>query len=228
MFGGDDQDVVTPVLPIRSAPLLQDRTFDWKPALNQSMRFLLIEHGFRLAFQPQTRSRLRGPFLSDYAESVKALGGWSDGDNWFLNYVAHPMQGAMTGYIQVQNDYKGRMLEFSNSGEYWRSRLKALAWNTAYSTQFEIGLLSESSIGNVGQRKGTSGYVDFVMTPAGGFAVMVAEDALDKYLVKKWEGRTGSLITRGVYRVALNPCRTFANVLRGKTPWHRDTRPLDY
>lgn len=32
---------------------------------------------------------------------------------------------------------------------------------------------------------------------------------------------------RGFYRVALNPCRAFANVLRGKTPWHRDTRPLE-
>jgi hypothetical protein len=176
--------------------------------------------------QAKTRKRLGGPFFSDYADSVKALGGWGDGDNWFINYVAHPMQGAASGYIQVQNDEQGRSVEFSNSQEYWRSRLKALAWNAAYSTQFELGPISESSIGNVGQRKGMSGYVDLVMTPAGGFGVMIAEDVLDRFLVQKWESRTDNLRVRGFYRVALNPCRAFANVLRGRSPWFRDTRPL--
>src|SRR5215203_3072545 len=223
---GNEQDAITPVLPL-SNPVTQDTTFEWKPALSQSMRFLFVEHGFRLVMQPKTRQRLGGPFVSDYIESVKTLSGWGDGDIWFINYVGHPMQGAMSGYIQVQNDPEGRHLEFSNDKRYWRSRLKALAWNAAYSTQFEVGPISESSIGNVGQRKGTSGYVDLVMTPTGGFAVMLAEDALDRFLVKRWESRTNSLQMRGVYRVAFNPCRAFANVLRGKSPWFRDARPLD-
>ena len=222
-----DGDVVTNVLP-STRPVLEDRTFQWRNAFNESMRFTLIEHAFRLTMQPQTRSRLGGKFFKDYADSVKAVGGWGDGDNWFINYVAHPMQGAMTSFIQVQNDPQGRTLEFGNGRQYWKSRLKALAWNTAYSTQFEIGPISESSLGNVGQRKGTSGYVDFVITPVGGFAVTLAEDALDKYLVTKWESRTDSLKMRGLYRVAFNPCRAFANVLRGKSPWHRDTRGLEY
>jgi hypothetical protein len=225
LTAGEDQDAIRPVLPL-AKPVLENRTFDWTPALSQSMRFLLIEHGFRLTMQPNTRRRLGGPFFSDYADSVKALGGWGDGDNWFINYVGHPMQGAMSGYIQVQNDPKGRMVEFSSDQAYWRSRLKALAWNAAYSTQFELGPISESSLGNVGQRKGTSGYVDLVVTPTGGFGVMLAEDALDRFLVRKWESRTESLRMRGFYRVALNPCRAFANVLRGKSPWYRDTRPL--
>lgn len=171
--------VVPPLLPT-PRPVLVDRTFEWKPALTQSMRFLFIEHGFRILMQPGTRGRLGGPFLADYADSVGSLSGWRDGDNWFLNYVAHPMQGTMSGYIQVQNDPEGRTAEFSGDPVYWR--LKALAWNAAYSTQFELGPVSESSLGNVGQRKGTSGYVDLVMTPAGGFAVMLVEDALDRYL----------------------------------------------
>lgn len=219
------RDVITPVLPI-TTPYVQDESFEWRPAVNQSMRFLFMEHAFRLGFQKQTRRRLGGPFMKDYVASVKSLGGWGDGDNWFINYVGHPMQGAMTSFIQIQNDPRGRKLEFSNTPEYWRSRLKALAWNAAYSTQFEIGPISESSVGNVGQRKGTSGYVDLVMTPAAGFAVTITEDALDKYIIKKWESRTDSLVRRGIYRVALNPCRSFANVLRGKSPWYRDTRPI--
>ena len=224
---GDAQDAITSVLPL-SNPVTQDTTFEWKPALSQSMRFLFVEHGFRLVMQPKTRQRLGGPFVSDYIESVKTLSGWGDGDIWFINYVGHPMQGAMSGYIQVQNDPEGRHLEFSNDKRYWRSRLKALAWNAAYSTQFEVGPISESSIGNVGQRKGTSGYVDLVMTPTGGFAVMLAEDALDRFLVKKWEARTNSLRMRGFYRVVFNPSRAFANVLRGKSPWFRDARPLRF
>jgi hypothetical protein len=88
----------------------------------------------------------------------------------------------MTGYIQGQNDLRSRLVEFSMAKRYWNSRLEALAWNAAYSTQFRNGPLRESSLANVGQRKGTSGYVDHVITPSGGFAVMLAEDALDRYI----------------------------------------------
>ena len=222
----DANTVAKPILPATAPLPSTDETFDWNPALTQSMRFLLMEHGFRLAFQPGTRRRLGGPFFRDYVDSVKATHGWGDSDNIFLNYVAHPMQGAMVGYIQVQNDPNARKLEFGRSREYWNSRLKALAWSTAYSTQFELGPISEASIGNVGQRKGTSGYVDLIITPTGGFAVMLAEDALDRFIVRKWEARTRSVPMRTFYRIAFNPCRAFANVLRGKGPWHRDNRPL--
>lgn len=217
-------ELANPILPVAPPPNQEPETFEWRPAMNQSMRFLLIQHGFRLAFQPGTRARLGGPFFSDWWESVKATEGWGDGDNPFINYVAHPMQGAMSGYIQVQNDPRGKRLEFGRDGTYWRSRLKALAWNVAYSEQFELGPISESSLGNVGQRKGTSGYSDHVVTPAGGFVVMLAEDALDRFLVRKLESRTDSGRMKAFYRTTFNPCRSFANVLRGKKPWHRDTR----
>lgn len=220
----DSGELATPILPVAPPPKQEPEAFEWRPAINQSMRFLLIQHGFRLAFQPGTRARLGGPFFSDWWESVKATEGWGDGDNPFINYVGHPMQGAMSGYIQVQNDPKGKKLEFGRDGTYWRSRLKALAWNFAYSEQFELGPISESSLGNVGQRKGTSGYSDHVVTPAGGLVVMVAEDVLDRFLVRKLESKTDSGRMKAFYRTTLNPCRSFANVLRGKKPWHRDTR----
>ncbi|HYP12892.1 MAG TPA: hypothetical protein VEQ63_03125, partial [Bryobacteraceae bacterium] len=81
-------------------------------------------------------------------------------------------------------------------------------------------------IGNVGQRKGTAGYVDFVMTPAGGFAWTLAEDWLDKRFIERWEANTNSVGKRTFYRVALNPARAIANMLRGKGPWHREGRAL--
>ena len=226
-IGGAAQDsgeLANPILPVAPSSKQEPEAFQWRPAMNESMRFLLLQHGFRLAFQPGTRARLGGPFLKDWGESIRATGGWGDGDNAFINYVAHPMQGAMSGYIQVQNDPSGKKLEFGRDGTYWRSRLKALAWNFAYSEQFELGPVSESSLGNVGQRKGTSGYSDHVVTPAGGFVVMLAEDAVDRFLVRKLESRTTSGKMKAIYRTTFNPCRSFANVLRGKKPWYRDSR----
>ena len=52
---------------------------------------------------------------------------------------------------------------------------------------------------------------------------MVTEDALDKYVIRKWEARTQSVPKRTFFRIALNPARSFANVLRGKGPWYRET-----
>ena len=69
------QDVVTPVLPL-TTKLETDQSFRWRPALEQSMRALFVQHGFRIAFQPETRARLGGKFFSDYAHSIKAVKGW--------------------------------------------------------------------------------------------------------------------------------------------------------
>ena len=76
------------------------------------------------------------------------------------------------------------------------------------------------------RERGTSGFVDFVVTPTGGMGMVVAEDWLDRYVVKPLESRTQSAGKRRFYRTLFNPQRSFANVLRGKLPWHRDTRPL--
>ena len=200
-------------------------TFDWKRAVAQSSCFLGIEHGFRLT-QAKTRSKLKGPFFRDWKESVAGVHGWDDGDSVFTNYVAHPMQGGVAGFIQIQNDTRGRSAEFSGSRTYWNSRLRALGWSAIYSTQFELGAVSEATIGNVGKKKGTSGYVDLVITPTGGLGMIVLEDVLDKYLLKMLEQRTNSVGKRRFFRIVFNPQRSLANLLRGKVPWHRDSRPI--
>jgi hypothetical protein len=224
LLAEDSTDLVSPILPMQDPPALE-KTFEWRSAFNESARLAFVQHAFRIAFQEKTRSRLGGPFLSEYAASAKIYG-WGDGDPWFVNYVGHPLQGAVSAYIQVQNDPSGRNVEFGATKEYWQSRLKALAWNTAYSTQFELGPFSEAAIGNVGQKKGTAGYVDLVMTPTGGFAWQVAEDWLDKRFIQRWEEGTHSVAKRTFYRIALNPGRALANIMRGKGPWYRDGRAL--
>lgn len=207
-------------------PTTVPKGFDWVGAINQSTAFLFVEHGFRLT-QRKTRAALGGPYWRDYANSVRGVCcRWGDGDSAFTSYVAHPMQGAVAGYIQIQNDPKGMRLEFEHSREYWVSRLKATGWSALYSTQFEIGpFLSEASIGNVGLKPGTSGFVDFVTTPAGGFGFILLEDWIDKKWIRKRELAGDSVQRQRWWRMLLNPNRTFANLMRAKVPWHRDTRP---
>lgn len=193
--------------------------FRWRPALEQSMRFLAVQHGYAFT-QPKTRRDLRGPFFKDYIRSVRSLHGWADGGRFFTNYVAHPMEGSLYGFIQVQNDPKGSRLRFRDAG-YWRSRAKALAWSAAWSTQFEIGPVSQASIGNVGLH-GKQTYVDIVVTPTVGLGLLVAEDAIDRHLIERIERTSDNKYVRIFSRMALNPTRSAANLLRFKKPWHRD------
>jgi hypothetical protein len=204
-------------------------TFDWNAAFRQSMIFLGIEHAFRLATEDGTRADLKGPFFKDYFRAVRSLRGWDDGDPFLVNYIGHPMAGSVSGFIQVHNDPKGVKEEVSLNKSYWRSRLKAFGWSFAYSTQFELGLFSEASLGNIGMRpygkaKHPMAYVDLVVTPVVGTGWLVGEDMLDLYLVRRLEDKIGNRVARLLIRTFLNPTRSFANLLRGKRPWYRDNR----
>ena len=188
---------------------------------------LAVEHGFRMS-EEKTRGEFAGPFWRDYLSSVRNLGGWDDGGHFHTNYIGHPMQGSISGFIQIQNDPRGRMQEFSWSKDYWMSRLKAMGWSAVYSTYFELGFpFSEAALGNVGLKPGKMTYGDLVITPALGTAWLIGEDALDRTLVRWIEGKTDSPAWRAVARGVLNPTRSFANLLRFKPPWHRDVRGLD-
>ncbi len=203
-------------------PRASDQSFQWLTAIKQSMVFLGVQHGYALT-QPKTRQDLKGPFFKDYARSVKSLRGWDDGGRFFTNYLAHPMQGSLLGFIQVQNDPKGMNLSYNESKAYWRSRLKALAWSAAWSTQFEIGPVSQASIGNVGLH-GKQTYVDMVVTPISGFGLQVLEDFVDQNIIRMIERRnSGNFAIKVALRMFLNPTRTTANLLRFKTPWYRDS-----
>ena len=200
----------------------EDQSFHWSAALKQSLIFLGVQHGYAMT-QPKTRRDLKGPFFKDYVSSVKSLHGWEDGGRFFTNYVAHPMQGSLLGFIQIQNDPRGMNLRYENSKAYWRSRLKGLAWSAAWSTQFEIGPVSQASIGNVGLH-GKQTYVDLVVTPLGGFGWVVMEDLVDKNIIQMIERRNpGKFYIKVASRTFLNPTRSVANLLRCKVPWYRDS-----
>jgi hypothetical protein len=192
-----------------------------------SLKLLFLEHGFRVAFQEKTRRELGGNFWGDYRRSVRIPSQWEDTDAWWVNYIGHPVHGAAAGYLWIDHE-PGAPADISLERRYWSSRGRATAWAAAYSLQFEIGPLSEASIGNVGMRSETTGWVDHVVTPVGAFGLIVAEDALDRFLVRWVETRVRNRFVRATLRLALNPGRTLSNTSTGRAPWHRAGRPLGW
>ena len=203
----------------------------WGPVLLQSFEFISIEHGLRMAFDPPSRRAIsnaieKGEFWQAYVRSLKTLHGWSDGNHFFVNYVGHPLQGAVTGFILVHNDPNGMNLQFGRQRAYWVSRAKAMGWATVYSIYWELGFpLSEAAIGNLGPdgRPGL-GAVDLVITETVGTAYLVTEDVLDQYIVRAVERKWCSPGASAAARSVLNLSRAFSNLLRWKAPWYRDSR----
>jgi hypothetical protein len=215
---GSGPDAPAPV-PVEKA----ESSIYWGGLTRESLLFLGVKHGFRWMTEPGTRN-MKGPFFQGYRDSIAGLHGWSDGDPFYVNYVGHPMQGAISGYIWAHNDRRYRTVEFGMNRDYWRSRLRAGAFAFAYSSQFEIGPISEATIGYIQSKPPAQGLVDHVVTPTLGVGWMVAEDALDRFVIRPFEDRVRNPYARMLVRGWLNPARSFANMMAFRAPWDRDTR----
>jgi hypothetical protein len=211
---------------LTATPDTQRRTgTDISGAVGDSLRLLAIEHGTRIAFQAKTRRELGGPFWSDYQRSVRWPGAWEDTDSFWINYLGHPIHGAAAGLIWLDHgEHESSRLSLERS--YWTSRARSTAFMAAYSLQFEIGPMSEASLGNVGLRPETTGWVDHVVTPVGGFALLVAEDAIDRYFIEWFERRITNRVARAAVRMLFNPSRMLANLAESREPWRRQGRPI--
>ena len=219
--------------------------YHWKGLLLQSLEFNLIESGFRLATDDSMRYQIaHKPYWHDYVASVKQFNmrRWNDGDSFIVNYVGHPLQGAVGAYIEIQNSEWQSRLRWNEPG-YWRSRALAFLWTTAFSTNSEIGPFGEAGIGNEGgftyglkcmshcdstnfkpgdKYTNNTGWVDFIITPTVGMLWVFAEDYIDKDIVPLIPGAANHPTEAKILRGSLNPSRTFANMLRGRKPWYRD------
>jgi hypothetical protein len=215
---------IAPAPIIETKALEQKPKFQWGSALWQSAFFLGIQHAFRFSTEPGTRAELKGPYFRDWGKSIIGYDRWEDSDPFIVNYVGHPMMGAVTGFIQVQNDPAAHKLQVGLSKDYWKSRAKAFAFSFAYSTFFELGPVGEASLGNVGLDHRTGGMVDIVVTPTLGLGWQVAEDMMDRYVAKFIERKVSNRSICILVRTFANPGRSFANLLRFEVPWHRDDR----
>jgi hypothetical protein len=196
----------------------------WKSLMKGSLLYLGVMHSFRLATEAGTREGLHNSVFGGYFKALGALHGWSDGDGYYENYLGHPIQGAVSSYIWIHNDPRYRNVQFGGERDYWMSRLRAYAFAWAFSEQFEIGPLSEASVGQIQRYCCAYGFVDHIITPNGAMAWMLAGDAVDRYVTVPLENRTHNVTLRILARVALNPPQSFANLMMLQYPWHRENR----
>jgi hypothetical protein len=201
-----------------------DSSFQWRPALLESLLAATIANAERFANEPGTRDALHGPFFKNYLHDMESLHGWQDGDGVLTSYIAHPMEGSFAGFVERQNDPRYRGVEFGSSQRYWTSVMRSLAFSTAYSVAWSFGPYGEASLGNV-DLHAPPGLVDLVGTSTMGLAWMIGEDMVDRYVIKRIENRYHNKATRALARSMLNPTRSYANILRFKVPWMRDSRP---
>src|SRR5262245_59745230 len=203
---------------------LKDVTVDWHKAFLESGLFIALMNGKRLALEPGTQAGMKGPFFKDDWRSIKGSleWKWKDGDHFFINYIQHPAEGATFAFIMRQNDPNS--IDPTSCGfskRYFKQTLKTVIFSAIGSTLFEIGPISEASIGNVGYFK-RSGLVDFFVTPTVGVAFMIGQDLLDNYVIKNLERKIHYRIVLATVRVVLNPTRSLANALAFKKPWYRN------
>src|SRR6266550_1466067 len=221
-----DVAAVEAVLPISRMPFTENERpiVQWAPLMYASSSYIGVMHGFRFATEPSTRTAMGNQPLGYFA-ALGAMHGWSDGDGYYENYLGHPIQGAVSDYLWIHNDLRYRNVEFGKSRGYWMSRLRAYAYSWAFSEQFEIGLFSEASLGQIQKYCCAYGFVDHVVTPNFGMVWLIGGDIIDRYVTRPLEDRSRSATARSVLRSVINPPQTFANVLMLKYPWHRENRP---
>jgi hypothetical protein len=186
------------------------------PAVGQIMVWTVIQHASRMTNAYTRQETMEGPFFDDWFTSAAGLfdGNWDDGNKWATNYLAHPAGGAVYGHIaRRQSKYNGLL---PGDKGYYKSVLLGMGFIAGASLNFEIGPISESSIGNVGlYNPDLQGWVDPVITPTIGTAWMVMEDYVYKHVLTKIESRRW----RNFWHIVVNPARTMANICAFGAPW---------
>ncbi|MGA8528299.1 MAG: acyloxyacyl hydrolase [Acidobacteriaceae bacterium] len=156
---------------------------------------------------------------------------WADQNPFLDDYVGHPMMGAITNDLWIQDDPRSMTVVLSNTWPYWRRMLRAGAFSTVYSFAWKLGPTGEAAIGHNGDHAepdnghytNETGWVELVTTPVGGALWTMAEDSLDKYVVAPIEG--GGRNPFALLGLSLlEPSHATANILRFRPPWYRDDR----
>jgi len=81
----------------------------WSRVLGESFIFLAAQHGGNIAMDKDTRNQLtHGDFWAKYEYCVEHYRWWrwKDDDPFGVDYIGHPMMGAVTSSMYEQNDPK--------------------------------------------------------------------------------------------------------------------------
>ena len=186
--------------------------------ITHELTWLVLRNALRLTDEG-TRDRLDGSFVGDWFHSVGTL--WTgyrfdDNGKFLTNYVAHPGMGSTAAFLFRLSDPISLKAKFGRNSEYFRAKKRQFVFSLIDTILFEIGPISESSIGNIRQ-----GWVDFLITPTLGIAWSIGEDALRHSVLDPMYLR-GNRDWANFLSIILNPSRSFANVLAFRKPWNRE------
>jgi len=228
------------VHPTATSPL--STKWNWKASTLQSFEFTMFNHVWRAAWDPSLRYQLaHKPFYHDWFASYGGynLHRWGDGDDFVVNYVGHPLQGAVTSRNYLINDPRSHV-QISKNRNYWVPLAWSTLWSAVWQVQWKVGPFSETSFGNAGGWEyvpgcGTdlaclhnpkypkpptnnTGLTDWISTPLIGDAWVLAEDTLDRFVVVPI-ARNHRILGGRILRACLEPSRDFAAVFAGKPVW---------
>ena len=146
--------------PIQSAvpattPSPETGSIAWRSLLRDSFVLLIVQQAYRITFEDGNLEALQtGPFFEEWFESVSTLCCWDDGDRRTTNYLWHPLMGSTSAFVFANNHRASQETPIGASGRYWKAKGAQGIYSFIYSVNFEIGPLSEASIGNVGLKPG--------------------------------------------------------------------------
>lgn len=236
--------VASPVLAgsVQATATPLSRKWNWKASTLQTFEFTMFDHVWRAAFDPSLRYQLaHKPFFHDWFASYGGynLHRWGDGDDFVVNYVGHPLQGAVSSRLYLQNDPRSHV-SISKNRNYWIPLLQSTAWSAIWQVQWKVGPFSETSFGNAGgwlyvpgcgtylsclnnpkypkPPTNNTGLTDWISTPLIGDAWVLAEDTLDRYVVVP-VARNHRIFGGRVLRACLEPSRDFGALFAGKFVW---------
>jgi hypothetical protein len=230
-----------PLVPLKECPYNTTKAKEcrvhWRQLLISSAVFITWQNTANAYSSYWYRHEtMTGNWWERYVNSVVGyqFSVWSDGNPMLDDYVGHPLMGSITNSLWIQNDPKGMTLEFSNTWPYWRSRLRAMAFSTVYSTEWKLGPIGESGVGHQGDHlayeddgslRNQTGFVSLVTTPVGGTILTVTEDIIDKNVTRRLENFSRNPFLLMGYSF-LTPGKTTGNILRFRPPWYRDSRTV--
>ena len=189
----------------------------WSKVTLYGLQLTFYEHVMRVATQDFTREQLKGKFWPEYFDSIGVPDHWGDKDGWEVNYLGHAISGG--AFTRIWMDQ--REGPFTTKAAYARSLGRALIYTDVFSVQYEIGPMSEASIGNVGLNRKDLGWSDYIWTPLGGVLWTVGEDLIDRYALTYIDKHVPFLMARAAARMILNPSRMLANIGQNRAPWSR-------
>jgi hypothetical protein len=252
LSSSESSNVVNAGSVMLAKPAPPPERFHFWPAMLQSFEFTMVSHAFRIADDPGMQYDLAHlPFFHNWLVSYKGynLERWGDGDDFIVNDVGHPLQGAVFSRIFLQNSPRGRGAVIGKNRAYWISRLNGMAWAAVWEVQWKVGPFSETSFGDAGgfvyvpgcgikvscltnpayhkPATNNTGLTDWVMTPLGGMLWVMGEDTLEKYVVEP-VAHNHRILGGRVLRAMLEPSKDFAALFMGKLVWQLPNAENNY